>query len=341
MKVAVVNRNREVMLEEAPKPTIPQGGALIRVKGCGVCGSDVEKWQDRPIRKALVLGHEVVGVVEELSSEALHLYPSLHEGQRVAVAHHASCMACYYCQHESPTMCEQFKTSNLDPGGFSQWLAVSAAHLAHTVHPIVDHVSDEAASCVEPLACCLRAVDRLPRHASSALVVGLGFIGQLTAQIMSRRGIGVVGTDLQPDRIELARDHRWILDGHADADQAETAVKAITEGRGADVVFLTVVNAATLKLALAAVRDGGTLLVFSASKSAKALIDPNPFYFRELSLITSYSPSMAHLRQAASWINQGLVDVTPLMTHRYDLSLIEEGLECYKSGKAIKVYITL
>lgn len=345
MQVILINEQRRANLVTTPIPDVPDGGALIRVLGCGLCGSDVEKWQHRPIQAPLVLGHEVVGVIEHLSPKAQGRFKHFYLGQRVALAHHASCMQCYYCTHQSPSMCPEFKASNLDPGGFCTYTAITEAHLAHTVFPVEPNISNAVASCVEPLACCLRAIDRLPLHTESVLMVGLGFIGQMTAQRLTQMGKTVIGIDLQQNRVEMAQELGWITQGCQDSDSLALMIKQHTDDRGVDAVFLTAVTPKTLEMAQALVRPGGALMIFAApipSPSSKIIphLDPASVYFKELTILSSYSPSMAHLGQAADLINRHQINLEPLITHCVDLPLIEQGLECYNSGTALKVFVT-
>ena len=104
-----------------------------------------------------MIGHEVVGEVVEAGAGA-----PFAVGERVVAAHHVPCDACHYCRRGSASMCRAFKASNLDPGGFAEFVRVPPANVRHATFRLPAHVSDEAASFVEPLACCLRAVDARP-----------------------------------------------------------------------------------------------------------------------------------------------------------------------------------
>src|SRR3989449_11272441 len=103
-------------------------------------------------------------------------------------------------------MCRAFKASHLDPGGFAEYVRVPAANVRHATFRVPEHISDEEASFVEPLACCLRAVERARvQPGDTALVVGLGSIGCLLVQLFPRAGSAVVGADQDAERAALAR----------------------------------------------------------------------------------------------------------------------------------------
>jgi L-iditol 2-dehydrogenase len=342
MKAAVVETGKTLSLREIASPELPTGGALIAIRGCGICGSDLDKLLNRNLEDGVVLGHEVVGEISKLSEEARLRFPHFSVGQRVSVAHHVPCRTCHYCHHESPSMCKTFKATNIVPGGFCETMAITGEHLAHTVFPIPDHISDAAASCIEPLACCLRAVDRLPKNTgNTVLMIGLGFIGLLSSQVLRLKGYETYGIDRLPERVEFAQVQDMV---NAASPQAEDMLSAIfqrTEGRGADVVFLSVVNPQTLELALKAVRDGGTLLLFTSYGAGDPILNQNTLYFRELTVITSYSPSLQHLREGYDLIKQEQIRVDALMTHTYPLTELPKAMTDYQHGKALKVFITL
>jgi L-iditol 2-dehydrogenase len=343
MQAAVTTAQSTLVIQNIPAPDLPMDGALIRVIACGVCGSDLDKLHHRHVPSGTVLGHEVVGVIDQLSDQARARFPQLMEGQRVAVAHHVPCQDCHYCRHGSPSMCRQFKQTNLHSGGFGQWVGVSAHHLAQTVFPLPSFVDDLEASCMEPLACCLRAIDRIPPGVGSdVLMVGMGFIGTLTAYAMTRNGYRLYGTDIRSDRLAYALEQSLIQCGAVEPEKLTHLVNDATHGRGVDVVFLTVVTPETIDLALHHVRDGGVILLFCSRGSHRVKIDPDILYFRELTIMTSYSPSLHHLQTAYDWIIQG--SVKPVVSHlvqSWPLNRIREAIEHYQAGTVIKVLITL
>ena len=179
-------------LRELPSPTAPPGGVLVRVRACGLCGSDVEKLRPGGAAAGSVLGHEIAGVVVD---------GALPAGLRVALAHHVPCGACASCEAGHEPLCAAFVASALEPGGFCELTAASAGHVAHAALPLPDHVSDLAGSFVEPLACVLRGIEGL---SGDALVAGAGSIGLLAAQALRARGAHVRVLEPEPGRARRA-----------------------------------------------------------------------------------------------------------------------------------------
>ena len=180
MRAVVITENGAPALRELPEPD--GDGELVRVRACGLCGSDVEK-----IGRAAagtVLGHEVVG--------------ELADGGRVALVHHLPCGRCERCRSGHESTCEEFRAATIEPGGFAE-LARARAHV-----PLPDAVDDAVGTFVEPLACVLRGAERVPR--GRVLVVGQGFVGRLFAAVLRHRGDEVFAIDARPERSGPAPD---------------------------------------------------------------------------------------------------------------------------------------
>jgi len=339
MTVARIEDDYGIGIAQVPIPELPIRGALIKVTGCGLCGSDLDKLVHKKANPGSILGHEMVGVIEALSE--YHL-TGWEVGDRIVSAHHAPCRTCHYCLNDSESMCRQFKSTNFNPGGFSQFLALSEQHLLHTAFKIPPEITMEEASCLEPLACVLRAIRRGGHPINgSVLVVGLGFIGMLAAQAYQNDGNAVYGVDLDSSRCMLAKSQGYLMDAFDPVTESrrlhDTLHRHIPSSK-VDTVFLTAVNEQSLELALSHVRDGGTIVVFTSAPEGTP-IDPSTLYFRELNLITSYSPALCDLQDAAHMLFQHKVDVEPLISHRLPLREIGDAFELYRSGQAIKVFV--
>jgi L-iditol 2-dehydrogenase len=177
---------RAVVLDATGQPALadvpePEGdGELVRVRACGLCGSDVEKLGRAPA--GTVLGHEVVA--------------ELADGRRVALVNHAGCGFCDRCRAGHESTCDRFGEPTIVPGGFAEQA------IARGTVELPEAVEDATGTFAEPLACVLRGAERVP--AGRVLVVGAGFIGFLFARVLRLRGNDVFGIDPRPERLELA-----------------------------------------------------------------------------------------------------------------------------------------
>ena len=322
-----------IELREWPEPVPGPGELLLRMSGCGLCGSDILKINAAEAGPA-VLGHEVVGQVVEVGPGVRRFAA----GDRLVVAHHVPCFDCHYCRRGSPSMCRHFKRVNLDPGGFAELVRVPAPNVEHAAFRLPAEMSEETASFTEPLACCLRAVKRSGVAAGdTALVVGLGSIGCLLAQLLARDGARVLAFDLLEDRRALGRRMGARV---PDTDAAlDAALREATDGRGADLIIVTAGGAAVLPAAAAWVRDGGTLHYFAGGAGESLPLSLAALYHRELTLTATYSSSPVELAEAFALLAGGGVRVDGLISHRLRLDRLGEGVELMRRHEAVKVYV--
>ena len=335
MKAAVLREGGRLGAATWPRPVVGAGELLLRLRGCGLCGSDIAKVGAAETRVPLVLGHELVGDVVEVGDSV----SDFAAGDRVVAAHHVPCGACHHCRRGSESMCAAFKTSNLDPGGFAEYVRVPAANVGHATFKLPAHLSDEAASFVEPLACALRAVRRSRvESGDTAAVVGLGSIGCLFVQLLRRAGARVVGVDLLPARGDLGK--RLGAEAGGTPEAMEPLVRELSDGRGADHVVITGGGAAVLPWAARVVRDGGSIHYFAGGPGETLPIALDTLYKRELTLTSTYSSSPADLAAAFGLISDGQVTTGPLISHRLPLDRLDEGVALMRRQAALKVFVT-
>ena len=335
MKAVVLRDEGRLTVESWPRPATGERELLIRVRGCGLCGSDIAKILAARPRAAAVLGHEVVGEVVEIGPGASGFTP----GDRVVVAHHVPCGTCHYCARGSASMCRAFQTSNLDPGGFAEYVRVPAPNVVHATFRLPADVDDEAASFVEPLACCLRAVRRAAVHpGDTTVIVGLGSIGCLFVALGKRAGAAVVGVDPITERRDLAK--RLGADATGAPDTIAGPVMELASGRGADQVIMTGGGADALRWAASIVRDGGMMHVFAGGTGDVLPIPFDALYHRELTITATYSSSPADLAEAFRLITSREVVVDRLITHRLPLHRLADGVDLMRRREALKVFVT-
>ncbi len=323
MKAAVL-RGDKFVLEEVPTPVLEGKGAVIKVYGCGLCGSDIVKYTHHFAKDGAILGHEVVGEIVQINTDT-----DFKVGDRVAAAHHYPCFECNYCKHENYSMCETFKRSNIIPGGFSEYILVDENHLKYTVFKLPSSLEFLTASFTEPLACCYRAVNRAGWiKGDKVAIVGLGSIGILMGQICKTLGATVIGFDINPERAEKALHY-----GFDDA-----CLSSVPDKISADTVFLTAGADAAVDTALRQVRNGGKICVFSSTKTDTPAFPNNEIYYRELTVFGSYSPSPNDLKQSFELLKTKKINVEN-MSVVYNIGKLNEAIEDTRSGKILKAFI--
>ena len=338
MRVATYYSNHDIRINEAPRPKIGPGELLIRVEAAGICGSDVMGWY-RLNRVPLVLGHEIAGTIEEVG-DGLKGYK---KGDRVSCSHHVPCGRCHYCLRGHQTVCETLRTTNFDPGGFSEYLRLPKINVDYGVYPLPDSVSFEEATFIEPLACVLRG-QRLAgfKNGQSVLVLGSGIAGLLHICLARVSGASlIVATDISDYRLKQAK--RFGADRALFAKEySPDAIRKLNQGRLADLVIVSTGSISAITAALKSVERGGTILFFAPTdKELEVPIPFNEMFWRtEITLTSSYAGSAGDYQEALGLISSGKMKVRDLITHRLSLAEIGLGFQLVAQAQdSIKVII--
>ena len=335
---ALVSQNHQSRVQEVPKPVLHDGDLLLRMTACGVCFSDVHKLRFLPLADPVILGHEVAGEVVERGSDVR----KFQIGDRIVVAHHVPCLRCHFCRHGNVSMCSQLKRTNLDPGGFAEFVRVSAEHVNSVAFMIPAHLSDREASFMEPLGCCLRAVKRAGiTRADVVVLVGLGSIGLILMQLIRHLGAECIGLDFDLERREFART-LGLTAAFSDAEaDFRKSLAEVTAGRGADAVLLTAGNPTLVAASFSWLRNGGTAIIFaSLHPESHVDLDWNQLYYREINIVSSYSSSPADLAEALALLADGSVNVAPLTGHTFPLERFSDALSAIESRAILKAIMT-
>ncbi len=328
-----------VNLREVPTPKIKPGEVLVKMRACGICGTDLEKIRGEA-HTPQVLGHEVSGDI----SEAGEGVQKIQDGERVVVHHHVSCGECYYCRRGDSTLCELYQKTNLDPCGFAEYFRVPRENVARgAVLRVPDGVSYDEASFVEPLGCCLRSLARLGKVADrSAAVLGVGSTGVLMVQLLRSNNVKLlVASDVSPARLKFCKLLGVDVTINPASENIAAAVENATEGRGVDLVVVATGNLRAMEDALAIVRRGGTVNLFGMPpKDANLSIDPSRLFIREVKIIPNYSTTEKEMSEAMELIASHTVKVGELVSHRFDLAQAEEAFRlAADTEKSVKVIV--
>jgi L-iditol 2-dehydrogenase len=317
--------NKDVRLEEMPKPKIGSGELLMRVIASGICGSDVMEWYRRN-KVPLVLGHEVAGEIFEVGEGV----SKFKVGDRVAATHHVPCNTCHYCLNGHPTVCDTLlRGTHFYPGGFAEYIRIPSINVDRGVFPIPEGVSYEEASFMEPLACVLRGQSNARFKAGqTVLVLGAGISGLLHVGLAKALGAGlVVAGDTIPYRLAKAIEMgaHFALEVN---DRFLENLKRVNHGNLADLVIICYDG--FIPFALKAVERGGTVLFFAgAAEGAMIPSAINELFWRtEITLTSTYAGSPADCSAALKLIRAGSMPVEKMITHRLPLV---EGVKGFRA----------
>ena len=136
MRVAMYYSNNDIRIEEKPIPRIGPDEILVRIEASGICGSDVMEWY-RINKVPLVLGHEITGEIVKVGTNV----DKYQVGDRVAASHHVPCNTCYYCRQGNHTVCDTLRSTNFDPGGFSEFVRLPSINVDRGIYVLPRNVS--------------------------------------------------------------------------------------------------------------------------------------------------------------------------------------------------------
>jgi L-iditol 2-dehydrogenase len=312
------------------------------MKACGICGSDLEKIYGQYGMTSARLGHEPSGVVLAIGNKV----KGIKIGDRVFVHHHVSCNSCHYCRHGNNTMCEYYQKSNIDPCGLSDKFIVPAWNVERGgVLRLPDRITYEQASLIEPLACCLRALHKIPFQKGDDLVIfGAGPAGIMLVTLAKLAGAGkIFVVDINHFRLEFSR--RFISDAYflnAETANYSKIIKAHTKSRGVDVSIVATSSLTALSNAFEITRKGGYIILFGVpSKDSQFPLEASKLYSNELSIIPSYAASELETNEALNLLAERKINLDFLITHKYTLEQSPNAVFCaHKAKDCMKVIIT-
>ncbi len=329
MKAAVVHGKSSFAIRDVPTP-VPRGDeVLIRVRCCGVCGSDLHIYKEGA---AIGAGHEYAGDIVEVGPAV----GGWKVGDRVAVEPRIACGTCDWCARGNVGLCDDYYAALLQyEGAYAEYARTRYTQL----HRLADDLSYEHAALAEPTACALHAVALSGlRKGEVIAVLGLGPIGQLVARVGRSRGAqAVYGCDSSKSRITLVEE---VADAVFDitCDNAVERVMELTGGRGPDRVFECSGSATATQDAVALVRKGGTIVIPGICFDWVHLPVSN-ITLRELTVRGSICFSAGEYAAALAMIRSGAVDVAPLVTGNMPLERINEAFETAARGEGGKIMI--
>jgi L-iditol 2-dehydrogenase len=339
MKAARIKDRTTIELRDVPIPHIGDHELLVRMRTCGICGTDIEKMRGEHITP-LVLGHEAAGEIEEIGDGIREL----KKGDRVIVHHHVSCRSCVYCKNGLETLCEAYPKSNLDPCGFAEFFRVpETLVMGGTVYKLPDSLSFEEGSQVEPTACCIRALRKTGiKPGSSVAVFGVGPVGLTHIQLLKLGGAApIYAVDMIDSRRRMAAKLGATATLNPTDENVTKVVLDGTDGQGVDHAIVATGNPKAIEQACVTVRRGGHVTLFGAPpRGALISLDVSSLFLREISFQSSYSTSETEMRMALGLISQKRITPAQMITHRIPLQAINEAFHLAADGReAVKIVV--
>ncbi len=345
MLAAVYHGPNDLRVEQAPKPSVGAGEALVRVLSASICGTDLRIYhgghRKYPAGTVRIPGHEVAGILEALDAPV----PGLAVGQRVFVAPNIGCGHCRQCVTGNNNRCASYEAIGVTlDGAFAEFVRLPAAGVAQgCLMPIGDQVDPAVAALIEPFACVLRGQNALSiRPGEVVLVMGAGPIGLMHTRLARLRGAGrVIVSEPNPARLSQAGSRGADRLVNPAVEDLASVIAAESAGEGADVVIVAAPAHQAQEDALKLAGIGGRINFFGGLPKDRSTInfDSNLVHYKELVITATTACSTADCRQASEIINSGRIDLSDLVSLRFPLSQAREAFAAAEGGQAFKVVL--
>jgi L-iditol 2-dehydrogenase len=314
MKALVLSEYRRLVVEELPQPVPQAGEVLVRVRACGICGSDVHGMDGSTGRRIppIVMGHEAAGEIAELGADVA----GWKAGDRVTFDSTVSCGHCWHCRRGEVNLCENRQVLGVScreyrrQGAFAEYVAVPA----RIVYGLPDQISFEQGAMVETVSVAVHAVKRarLPAKASAA-VVGAGMVGSLVIQALRAAGCDpIIAVDLSEERLTLARRLGATHAFKGDGPNLLQGIRTLTEGRGVDAAFEAAGVGPAVDAAIGCVRKGGSVTLIG-NAAPRVDLPLQTVVTREISLLGSCA-SAGEYPACLKLIADGKINVTDFIS---------------------------
>jgi len=328
MLAALLVGPRKIQLEEIEKPGCGQRTMLLGMKATAICGSDINNYRN-PRSEALpiVMGHETTGIVIDKGAEIT----KFEIGERVVVQPTLSCGTCQLCSEGRDNICLASRViGQTIQGGFAEYMEVHEEN----VFKLPDAIDYTAGTQIQTLSSVYHAQKLLQlKPGQSVLVIGLGATGLLHVQLAKASGATpIVGLDLSPVKLELAKELGADTTIHMPDDTALTQIKDTTRSQGPDVVIEAVGIPSTVALSIEAVAPGGKVLMFGSGHDPLTGFDPFLIYRKEINIIGSRAASKSDWQPSINLVESGSIALKPLITHQVAFRDVKKAFALMDEG---------
>ena len=342
MKAAILYAPNDMRLAAAADPVVKPGDLVLRVRAATICGTDIRVYRGRKtagIRYPSVIGHEFSGEIVASGGAV-----GLAEGMRVGVCPAIPCGRCAQCLRGRENLCPDLQAIGYEiDGAFAEFIRIPARAVElGNVHVLPDHVTDEEAALIEPLACVLNGQNKVAvQQGDRVVILGAGPIGTLHVKLARLRGAARVIVS-EPNEARRAAALEAGADVVIDPTAADlrAAVRAETRGQGADVVICAIGIPALAAQAIGLAAKGGRVSLFAGfTKGDTGALDINAIHYEELQVTGSFGLSRRDYEDALHMVADGRIDLRGMVTHRYGLTEVAAAFAMAEGGAAMKVAI--
>jgi L-iditol 2-dehydrogenase len=348
MRAAFMTGLNQVEVRQADEPALDVAGAILRVEACGICGTDARTFFNGDPRAPApwILGHEPVGVLEQVGADAV-LPPGVEPGGRVFLGSILTCGQCMQCIDGRQNLCEHHLLYGYDPfpGAYAELAAVPPIAVKNLI-PLPPDLPSELATVVDPFACALNGIEVLEVGlGDTVLILGAGPIGCWQAVMARDRGAGrVFLSDVSGSRLDLALaavggfvDDAWV----AGDDNGLGGLLERTGGAGAERISVAAPSKQAQRAALEMAGKRARVVYFAGLPKGDPVspLDMNQLHYKELAILGAYGATTRQYRITMEYLNRRRKELAPVVTHQFPLERIGEAFETIRSGAGLKMVV--
>lgn len=339
MKAAVFyGPNQPLKVEEVPTPVIGAGEILVKVAACGLCHTDLS-YIDHGVptfkKPPLILGHEISGTVAEVAPDVT----SFKVGDRVLLPAVMACGECNSCREGRGNVCDNMEMfgNNVD-GGYAEYVKAPASNVFHLPDeiPLI-----EGAIIADAITTPFHAVKNRAKvkPGDTLLVYGCGGVGLNLVQVANAVGASVIAVDISDTKLAKAKELGAVATFNAnDYPDVAKAVRKSTGG-GVDIACECIGNSKTQEIAFNCVRNGGRLVIVGYSAHPMTL-NASRVMYREMEVVGSLGCPLGDYPKVIEMVRNGKIQVVPMVSKRFSLDQINEGLDFLRSGEGFRSVVT-
>ena len=327
MKALVLEEYNKLVYKDVPAPEFKNNEVLVRVKACGICGSDVHGMDGSSGRRIppIIMGHEASGIIENVGEDVRHWEP----GDRVTFDSTIYPLNDWFTLKGMYNLSENRKVLGVSPGEYRQngAFAEYVAIPEHILYRLPEEVDFVQAAMVEPIAVACHAIELTKLSVQdSVVVVGAGMIGLFLIQVLLNSEVGqVIAVDIDDQKLDLAGQFGANLCLNPNDQKVQEEIYKVTENRGADVVFEAVGNTESLNLSISSVRKGGAVTLIG-NLAAEVQFPLQSVVTRQIRVQGSCAIA-GEYPMVLKMMQKGLIDVGPMLSATAHLS---EGASWFK-----------
>ena len=342
MKAAILEALEKLVVKEVELPRIGKDEALLKVKACAVCGSDIRIFHhgNTRVKPPTIIGHEISGEIVEAGDEV----KNFKKGDKVAIGADVPCGECFYCQNGMGNNCAiNYAIGYQFSGGFSEYMVLNSLTLRHgPVHHLPKGLTFAEGALAEPLACCLNALELSHfRSGADVVIFGAGPIGCMLVELSKTLGAKkVIVTQRSEKRLKLAKKFGADLAISSKDPGLISKILEETSG-GSDVVLTACPSVDAQAQAIQVVKNRGFVNLFGGlpKDAPKLCIESNIIHYKEIFVHGSHGSVPRHHKRALDLIASGKVKIKNYITHRFPLAHVNDAFAAAESKEGLKVIV--